>query len=99
MYISKSDEILALFVQIIALALVFIISIVVHKHKWELYFISVILMVAANIISQIKIAHDGPGAVGGFILFPVYGVILAFLGTNLSKFFIWTTKKLKKQSK
>ena len=49
--------------------------------------LSVVIMVAVNIVGQVIIAGEGPGACCGFILLPVLGCVVAWITVSISKKF------------
>jgi len=49
--------------------------------------LSIVIMVGVNIVGQVIIAGEGPGACVGFILLPILGCVVALITVSVSKKF------------
>ena len=47
--------------------------------------LSIVIMVGVNIVGQVIIAGEGPGACVGFILLPILGCVVALITVSVSK--------------
>jgi hypothetical protein len=76
-------EILSLIVQILGLIAVVPLTFMWRRKKWA-YAVGPVLGLVINIVAQILIAGQGPGACFGFVVFPFLGLILSYLTLRIA---------------
>ena len=89
-----SNEQLSLLFQIACLASVGLYSILYPNKTRNCLIVAVLAMLFANIVAQIVIAGDGPGACVGFVLLPTLGIVVSLICAHTTRF---VGSKLKKR--
>ena len=77
-------EELSLIIQLFALVLVVVISCILTR-RWVAMTCAVFIMLLTNIVAQIIVAGEGPGACVGFVALPLYGVGASWLTFKLRR--------------
>jgi hypothetical protein len=78
-----SKELYSLYLQILGLIIVALFAWRIKK-KREAYSFAICFMFIINLIAQVIIAGEGPGACAGAVVLPLYGVIIAWICVRLS---------------
>jgi hypothetical protein len=81
-----SNEALSLIVQLVCLALVGLYSVGYHDKVRNCVLVAVLLMVFANVFGQIVIVGDGPGALAGFLVLPLCGIMVSVACVHATRF-------------
>lgn len=79
-----SPESLSLLFQIVGFVAVGVFTFLCRRRRWAIA-IGPVFGLAIDIIAQIVIAGDGPGACVGFVVFPVFGLVISWLTLKLAR--------------
>jgi len=74
---------LSLMVQVLGAIAAVAFTFMCRRKKWALA-VGPVLGLLVNIVAQILIAGGGPGACVGFVVFPVYGLIISWLTLRIA---------------